>query len=348
MRKKLFAVIMLLILIFPLSASWKVGHYVDKFGDPTGRSCMFTLVENAEMSNTATVSSNAVVKVIIDIEADGRPRLDFQIHDYVWDNPMDSNIFQYVPKWSFKTQDGTVIDYIGDSRKWGSLDTHTSIELVRALMTSDYIKCYVSLGSSIYRFNIQSSNLPSLIKSLDVKVVLKEPEPEKIRGPLGPYHYDIILRSYGLGLTLEMGEENIIDHSSSYGASLGFEYYPKKTMGVVTSLEYFSNCAGSFVGFDIGMGVRMRHGNHVIGKFKFLFTLSYDLQNALYTKDEYMMNFGSGEGLSYTAEWHMTDHFYTIVGVGTFANFRYFEEYGELKTRGYMNLEIPLGIGFCF
>lgn len=96
---------LLLTLLLPLAASadtWKVGEFVDDFGDPIGEKYIYTKAEGT-FSNSATLDSKLYVKIIVDNIA----YVKISLYEYTSDNPASYILNEYA-KISFKNSEGKV------------------------------------------------------------------------------------------------------------------------------------------------------------------------------------------------------------------------------------------------
>lgn len=89
--KKIFLVIILLLVSLGLFAEWQIGDFIDDFGDITGEHFLYCMAEGT-FSNSATSNSPCIVRVVANLNnvylVPYVSKFEFEIHEYNNDNPV--------------------------------------------------------------------------------------------------------------------------------------------------------------------------------------------------------------------------------------------------------------------
>ena len=189
--KRVFALfIILLCVCFFSYAEWKIGTIVDDFGDPTGESFIYSLVEGT-FSNSATSNSKAMIRVLAEVDVSPYPTVHwrFEIHDYNWDNPTESFYDDSSATIKIKEDNGSITTFINNNSKyfhdWNSLGLADGNTFTQMLKRNNVLKVNISIERYKYNFTIDCSDFKSVF----------EPYFNSIKPNLGKWFYQDNLES---------------------------------------------------------------------------------------------------------------------------------------------------------
>lgn len=156
---------------------WKIGQYLDDFGDPTGEEYAYFIIEDGTLSNSATTSGISKVKVVARVGKTISQRMpglsiDFQIHDHNWDNPVNEFFSNSTALLQFKDADNNIIKITRSNSKylsypvWNTFPIDFSVEFYNFLKNTQSIKASINCDNTKYNFNISPENFENCIKYL--------------------------------------------------------------------------------------------------------------------------------------------------------------------------------------
>ena len=181
------------------TSNWQVQHYVDDFGDETNKIYLSTAVIG-DFSNTATKSSDLIVKMGIDYEDSVNPFVRFSLYEY-GDTPAvyyeDDDIEMRIKigeEVYYEDLEGYAPNgdlYCYNIRKGVSRDgSELFTAMIDELLLGNDVRCIINIGNSQYNFTISGNGFR---KAVDEMIV------EKAEIGNSPY-YDYTFFDYTIGL----------------------------------------------------------------------------------------------------------------------------------------------------
>lgn len=170
--KKLIVFALLITLLSPLSAEWKIGQIVDDFGDTTGEEFAYLIVEDGLFSNSATKNSPSKVRIVAKFIDAAFPQILFIIeaHDYGWDNPVNDFFTTSSSLLQFKNEKGTVIKFNGNNSKygvsWNKISGTNAVDFYEFFKSENNVKAAISCEGTRYNLTINSEGLVDTINQL--------------------------------------------------------------------------------------------------------------------------------------------------------------------------------------
>lgn len=173
--KKLYSVLLTMLISLSAFANWQTGSIVDEFGDPTGNYFIYTTSEGS-FSNSATTNSPAFLRVVVTLEEDYLvpvPLVILEPHCYNWDNPTD-NPADNRARLSFKADSRSYNKDTLDNKTtpevpWNYLENSAGYVIYEMLYDNDVIKCAIQTKFEKYSFVIDCSGFAEAFYNLVLK-----------------------------------------------------------------------------------------------------------------------------------------------------------------------------------
>lgn len=179
--KKIFLVIILLLVSLGLFAEWQIGDFIDDFGDTTGEHFLYCMAEGT-FSNSATSNSPCIVRVVANLNnvylVPYVSKFEFEIHEYNNDNPVQE--FYEDSKSIIRIKDdlGKTTSYTESNSKysnnWNVLYNNDMESFYQQLVSNNLIKVAISCEGTKYNFSIPSDGFVEREKQIRDQTPKKE------------------------------------------------------------------------------------------------------------------------------------------------------------------------------
>ncbi|MFA6845219.1 MAG: hypothetical protein WCR02_05790 [Sphaerochaetaceae bacterium] len=159
-------------IVVPPTTMWKIGQYVDDFGDPTGEKFAYCIIEDGIFSNSATRGDTAKVRVVAKLLSSGFPRIlfEFELHNYGWDNSVEDFYTDSVSSIQFKNDKNTIVGFSGSNSKystsWNLISDKNAANFYKFLKDSSSVKAAIFCEKTKYNFTFSTENFLETINQL--------------------------------------------------------------------------------------------------------------------------------------------------------------------------------------
>ena len=165
MQKNKVALFLIVFLVFTpcfLFSSWKLGNYVDDFGDETGDHFIYTTAEGT-FSNSATSSSFSPLRITLDISGDlPAAAITFEPHAYSWDNPVENFYNNSTATIKFKDDAGNVTTVTSSNSRyannWNVIIQQDAVTIVNLFRKNKTLKISIKIESYTFNYTVDCSD----------------------------------------------------------------------------------------------------------------------------------------------------------------------------------------------